>query len=102
MNSIVIPLALVLFFFYGLLRLVEWRLCRGRDAAEPPFVRARVPVVGHLMGLMRYGVSYYRMLRFVLSFIRISASSPLCFFFSVGEWRYGGRSVLIQKEREMR
>lgn len=50
---------------YGLLRLLELGACK-HVAAEPPLVRARVPIVGHVLGLLRYGVSYYRMLRFVL------------------------------------
>lgn len=53
-----------LLLVYGLLRLLEVGICK-QDAAEPPFVRARVPVIGHLLGLMRHGVTYYRMLRFV-------------------------------------
>ena len=53
-----------LFVFYGLLRLIELRLCKC-GGAEPPLVRAQVPIIGHLLGLMRHGVSYYRMLRFV-------------------------------------
>lgn len=31
----------------------------GDDAREPPRLRARVPLVGHLLGLMRHGVSYF-------------------------------------------
>ena len=54
----------LLLLFYGLLLLLEGILCK-HVAAEPPFVRARVPIVGHLMGLMRHGVFYYRILRFV-------------------------------------
>ena len=49
---------------YGLLQLLEVRICK-HDDAEPPLVRARVPVVGHLLGLLRHGVFYYRMLRLV-------------------------------------
>lgn len=50
---------------YGLLRLLELGVCQ-HVAAEPPLIRARVPIVGHVLGLLRFGVSYYRMLRFVL------------------------------------
>lgn len=51
---------------YGLLRLLEVGVLCKHVAAEPPLVRARVPIVGHVLGLLRFGVSYYRMLRFVL------------------------------------
>ena len=49
---------------YGLLQLLEMRICK-QDDAEPLLVRARVPVIGHLLGLLRHGVFYYRMLRLV-------------------------------------
>lgn len=49
---------------YGLLRLLELRICI-HVAGEPPIVGTRVPIVGHIVGLMRNGVSYYRTLRFV-------------------------------------
>ena len=58
-------LILVLFFLvYALTRLVEKRVCK-HVAAEPPLVRARIPIIGHVLGLLRWGVSYYRKLRFV-------------------------------------
>ena len=49
---------------YGLLQLFELGICK-HDEAEPPLVRARVPIIGHLLGLLRHGVFYYRMLRLV-------------------------------------
>ena len=49
---------------YGLLRLLEVRISK-HVAGEPPVVGTRVPIIGHLLGLVRHGVSYYRALRFV-------------------------------------
>ncbi|KAI1777003.1 cytochrome P450 [Hypoxylon cercidicola] len=47
---------------YGLLRFLEVKLYM-HDHAEPPIVRSRIPFLGHLLGLIRFGVSYYRILR---------------------------------------
>ncbi|KAH9992555.1 cytochrome P450 [Xylariaceae sp. FL0662B] len=50
------------FLFYILLRFLEAKLCK-HDHAEPPIVRSRIPFLGHLLGLFRFGISYYKMLR---------------------------------------
>ncbi|ETS82599.1 hypothetical protein PFICI_04475 [Pestalotiopsis fici W106-1] len=50
---------------YGLLGLLlllygaDLALGLGDDAREPPRLRARIPLIGHLLGLIQHGVSYY-------------------------------------------
>ncbi|ETS78133.1 hypothetical protein PFICI_10195 [Pestalotiopsis fici W106-1] len=42
--------------------MLEIKLCKC-DKTEPPLVRSRIPIIGHLLGLGRFGVSYYKQLR---------------------------------------
>lgn len=51
-----------------LLSLTEKALLTPADG-EPPLVQSPIPFIGHIIGLVRYGVSYYRQLRFVPSSI---------------------------------
>ena len=64
MTTVLVLICLSFLLAYGLLRVLESRICK-HVAAEPPLVHARIPIFGHVLGLLRYGVSYYRMLRFV-------------------------------------
>lgn len=32
----------------------------GDDAREPPRILPKVPLIGHVLGLMRHGPTYYR------------------------------------------
>jgi len=34
------------------------------DSREPPLISADIPLVGHMIGLIRYGISYYARLRY--------------------------------------
>jgi hypothetical protein len=61
-NMNLIPLLVLSIILYGVLRLLEVRKCKI-TTSEPPIVYSRIPIVGHALGLFRYGVSYYRMLR---------------------------------------
>ena len=36
------------------------------DSQEPPLVTSRVPFIGHILGLLRYGTRYYQMTRYLL------------------------------------
>ena len=65
------------FLVYALLRLLEKRICR-HVAAEPPLVRARIPIIGHVLALLRWGVSYYRKLRFVFRSARLRKKEDRC------------------------
>lgn len=41
-----------------------WALSRNKvDPREPPEVRSAIPVVGHIINLVRNGLSYYTKLR---------------------------------------
>lgn len=48
---------------YGL----EWALSLFDDPREPPRVHAKVPLIGHLIGMIQYGVSYYGKTRYTTS-----------------------------------
>ena len=39
------------------------------DSREPPFVAARIPYIGHAIGLLRHGSQYWVGLRYVASVI---------------------------------
>jgi hypothetical protein len=32
---------------------------RKPDSREPPYIKPRIPFVGHAFGILRYGVPYY-------------------------------------------
>ena len=38
------------------------------DMREPPVARTSIPVIGHIIGMLRYKVFYYRQLRQVVGF----------------------------------
>ena len=52
---------------YGLLGLVfisygaEWYFINKDDPREPPTVRSTIPFIGHLVGIIRHGSSYWTM-----------------------------------------
>ncbi|KAI0146831.1 putative cytochrome P450 [Xylariaceae sp. FL1272] len=47
---------------YGLMISLEAKMIPCYDA-EPPIIRSKIPFVGHFLGLIRFGASYYRILR---------------------------------------
>lgn len=56
LSQVLLPSALVVFFF--------WILSRNRvDPREPPEIKPTIPVVGHIINLVRNGLSYYTKLR---------------------------------------
>lgn len=60
METILISVCFLL--AYGLLQLAETWIGR-LVSKEPPLVRPRVPIIGHIVGVMQHGVSYLKMLR---------------------------------------
>ena len=49
-----IGIAVLLALVFGI------RLLRSpRDSREPPLVSPSIPIIGHMLGLLRYGVPYY-------------------------------------------
>ena len=36
------------------------------DPREPPLVTSRIPFIGHILGLLRYGTRYYQMTRYCI------------------------------------
>lgn len=54
--QVLLPCALIVLFF--------WILSRNKvDPREPPEIKPTIPVVGHLINLVRNGLSYYTKLR---------------------------------------
>jgi hypothetical protein len=48
----------------------------GLDPREPQEVRSKVPIIGHLLGLMRYGMGYFNRIAYVpANLLSPSASS---------------------------
>ena len=41
------------------------------DPREPPRVRSKIPLIGHVIGLMRHGPTYYKQMRFDDSFRKL-------------------------------
>ena len=35
------------------------------DVREPPIIRPKVPLVGHIIGLLRHGLRYFEIIRWV-------------------------------------
>jgi len=69
--------------FFGLVLLayaVEYLFSFGDDPREPPRLRSKVPLIGHVLGLIKNGPSYHSQLRYVNYFrdtgpISITASA---------------------------
>jgi len=58
------------------LTLLYWAVLPGRfDAREPPVLRPTIPIIGHLIGLIRLSHNYHRFLLFVLS-LTASVTEP--------------------------
>ena len=57
--GVILVSAIVLYCF-----LVRFRTVSS-DPREPPIVPPRIPVIGHVIGLIRNGGAYYTKLRFV-------------------------------------
>lgn len=38
-----------------------WRWIERRDPQEPPYVRSRIPFIGHVVGMIRYGAKYFHL-----------------------------------------
>ena len=59
-NSIVlwvlVPVLAVYFHYLRFLRV-------KRDWREPPVIRPTIPLIGHIIGLLRYGTDYYAIIK---------------------------------------
>jgi hypothetical protein len=54
------PTILSLCFFFGTFILFGiLALERKPDNREPPYIKPRIPFIGHAVGILRYGVPYY-------------------------------------------
>lgn len=62
LSRLLVALAFLPTAAFLLLRLVEHLTLRP-GPKEPPLVKTSVPFIGHILGLLRYGVSYYIHLR---------------------------------------
>lgn len=45
---------------------LDRRYVPKHEASEPPIVRSFIPYIGHILGLIRHGISYYQLLRYVV------------------------------------
>lgn len=52
-----VAIAAVLAAVFAIVRLLRPAI----DTREPPLVSPRIPIFGHALGLLRYGVPYYAM-----------------------------------------
>jgi hypothetical protein len=43
--------------------LLDAYFCRRRHPQEPPYLRPKIPLFGHLIGLAMHGSSYYSLVR---------------------------------------
>ena len=50
----------------GVLGLADFCLRAYGDPKEPPYVPARIPLIGHVIGLLTHGTSYYNQIRSVI------------------------------------
>ena len=55
--------------FLGVAVIVGYLVCVPvkHDPREPPVVHSSIPVIGHFIGLIRYGSSYFSMLVYVIT-----------------------------------
>jgi len=58
-NATCLGLLIALFLF-----VLDRRYMPQQASDEPPVVTSFVPYVGHIIGLIRYGVRYYQILRY--------------------------------------
>ncbi|KAK3689053.1 cytochrome P450 [Podospora appendiculata] len=66
LQSIFSPLQFLVLSVVVLLGYFLWTLSPPHDPAEPPLVKPKIPVLGHLIGLARSKVSYYSHISFPL------------------------------------
>lgn len=56
------PLLLVVLVIAALIFLIQRFLTPQKDAREPPYIPSNVPIIGHILSLMRQGSDYFRQL----------------------------------------
>ena len=67
--DIIIHLSCLLFLMISAIWLAVHLLYTPvHDPQEPPLVTSRVPFIGHILGLLRYGTRYYQMTRYCAFF----------------------------------
>ena len=40
------------------------RVLRRRDPREPPYIHSTLPLIGHLVGMVRYGAKYFELVKY--------------------------------------
>ena len=60
-----VPISMLVAPAIALLLILLRYLSPTIDPQEPPLVKAKIPFIGHLLGLLRYGIPYYTRLRYV-------------------------------------
>lgn len=58
-------LAYTLIGLVGLAYVLDYALGLRYDAREPPRLPSRIPLIGHLLGIVYYGTVYYNQTRYV-------------------------------------
>ena len=53
----VLPLAL------GVVFLLSWQITERGHPNEPPYIRSRVPYLGHIIGMIRGGAKYLEVIK---------------------------------------
>ena len=61
--SIVAIIVLGFIFGFVLVRYVLQRLL-SHDSTEPPYIWPTVPIIGHLIGMLRYGATYFDIVKY--------------------------------------
>ncbi len=56
MASLTLPLVVVVALLFYLLSCF---LTPPHDAQEPPLIRPKIPLIGHVIGLLHHGTAYY-------------------------------------------
>ena len=42
--------------------IVLWQWTERRDPREPPYIRSRIPFIGHVIGMIQYGAKYFEII----------------------------------------
>lgn len=41
--------------------ILVWQWTERRDPREPPYIRSRIPLIGHVVGMIQYGAKYFEL-----------------------------------------
>ena len=60
------PVALLLFFLtLSLILFAHSHMHIAYDPHEPPIIRSKIPLVGHMIGMVQWGSKYFEILKYV-------------------------------------